>query len=117
GSFYTVKEIWSPVQIADLRLDPARSSLRMTLRNGYSFTSLDQITFSWQALKWLLPGDWSGESQVIAAGKATGPPINPREQGAWELPIAADHLDQADAIQLTATDSRDHELWTWSVPR
>jgi hypothetical protein len=115
GSFYAVKEIWSPVQITDLRFE-ARRSLRMTLSNRYSFTDLKRCTFVWRALKLPPAGGSRADQRVIAEGSVSGPAIGAGEQGEWELPIDLGQGGRPDVLHLAARDPQGHELWTWSVP-
>ena len=115
GSFYTVKQIWSPVQVSGLQLDRTRSSLRMMLNNRYAFTNLNQCKFSWRVLQLPQPGGALRDQRVISSGDIAGPAMNPGDQGAWEIPLAG-QIGDADTVQLTVKDASGHELWTWSVP-
>ncbi|HEY0685890.1 MAG TPA: glycoside hydrolase family 2 TIM barrel-domain containing protein [Steroidobacter sp.] len=115
GSFYAVKQIWSPVQVSELQVDRTRPSLRMMLNNRYAFTNLSQCKFTWRALKLPRPGEASSDQRLIAEGEVAGPAINPGEQGAWEIPLAPGQTGDEDVFHLTAKDPEGRELWTWSV--
>ena len=59
GSFFTVKEIWSPIQVA-LPVDaagvlPASWDGTVGVENGYDFTSLDRCRLEWQLLRFGAP--------------------------------------------------------------
>jgi hypothetical protein len=114
GSYFSVKEIWSPVQIGDLRVDRARSSLRMTLTNHYSFTELSDIKFRWRALQLPATGGTLADQRVIAHGEAAGPALLPGASGEWELPLQRP-TDGVELFELTAFDSKGHDLWTWTI--
>lgn len=114
GSYFSVKEIWSPVQIGDLRVDRARSSLRMTLTNHYSFTELSDIKFRWRALQLPATGGTLADQRVITHGEAAGPALLPGASGEWELPLQRP-TDGVELFELTAFDSKGHDLWTWTI--
>lgn len=116
GSFYAVKEIWSPVQIRDLRADPRRASLRMTLANRYTFTSLSQCTFRWRALRLPGPAGAKADLRILDEGEARGPPIEAGGEAEWEVPLDAARVRGADVLHLTVNDPQGRELWTWSAP-
>jgi hypothetical protein len=114
GSYFSVKEIWSPVQINALRVDRARSSLRMTLSNRYSFTELSEVKFRWRALQLPPPGGMLADQRVIANGEVDGPALAPGASGEWEIPLQRSTED-VDTFELTAFDSNGHDLWTWTA--
>jgi len=114
GSYFSVQEIWSPVQISSLRADRTRASLRMTLKNRYSFTALSEIKFRWRALQLPLAGGTIADRQVIAEGEAIGPALPPGASGEWEIPLQRP-VDGVDTFELVAYDSTGHDLWTWTV--
>lgn len=114
GSYYSVKEIWSPVQISALRVDRARSSLRMTLANRYAFTALNDVKFRWRALQLPPPGGTIADRQVIARGEAVGPALAPGASGEWEIPLQR-KADGMDTFEITAYDANGLDLWTWTV--
>jgi beta-galactosidase/beta-glucuronidase len=112
GSYYAVKQLWSPVQIDDLQLTP--SGLSMQLSNRYSFTDLRGIRFVWQVVRLPKVGGVTGERAVLAKGEVRGPELAPGAQRSWQVPIKG--RDDFDVVQLAAYDRDDRELWTWSVP-
>jgi hypothetical protein len=112
GSFFTVKQIWSPVQVSDLAL--TEGALRMRLRNDYDFTSLDRIEFAWRVVRMPVAGA-PEDPQERAAGRARGPGLAAREQADWSLPVAVWELGPEDVLELTAIDASGMELWIWTL--
>ena len=49
GSYFAVKEIWSPVELSELNFADRRVS--MNVANHYDFTNLSQCTVRWRALR------------------------------------------------------------------
>lgn len=108
GSFYTVREIWCPVQV---RLDGPSASL--TVENRYDFTSLEQCRFDWALVAfptWEAPG--ATDAAVRARGSVSGPKVAPHGTGKLVLPLP--DARNSDALQVTVRDPAGRELWTWS---
>ena len=114
GSYYSVKEIWSPVQISGLRVDRARPSLRMTLSNRYAFTELSEVKFRWRALQLPPAGGTIADQRVIAQGEIAGPTVAPGASSEWEIPLQS-QPGGVETFELTASDSNGRDLWTWTV--
>lgn len=112
GSFYTVREIWSPVQIP-LRELPADFSGALPVRNRYDFLNLASVTFEWRLMKFAPPGAPLFHRTLLALGRFAGPDVAARADGELKLALPADWRD-ADVLFLTAIDARQRELWTWS---
>ncbi|HSK10104.1 MAG TPA: glycoside hydrolase family 2 TIM barrel-domain containing protein [Vicinamibacterales bacterium] len=122
GSYFAVKEIWSPIQVS-LPLD-GRGELStdwdgaFAVENAYDFTSLDRCRFDWQLLRIGAPDGSRGPTLVVAAGTVPAPALAPRTSGTTKLPLPR-RWRQADALHLTARGPGGESLWTWSagVPR
>jgi hypothetical protein len=112
GSFYTVREIWSPVQIP-LRELPADFAGTLPVRNRYDFLNLTAVKFEWRLMKFAPPGAPMFHRTLLAHGRVAGPDVAARTDGSLALPLPADWRE-ADVLFLTAFDSRDREIWTWS---
>ena len=112
GSFFTVREIWCPVQIP-LETLPADFSGRLPVRNRYDFLNLLGVTFEWRLMRYAPPGALMFHRSLIAHGRVAGPDVAARGEGELTLPLPADWRE-ADALLLTAIDGQARELWTWS---
>jgi len=108
GSFNTVREIWSPVQIRE-QLNGA--SAKFYVENRFDFTNLNQCTFEWTLAQF--PGEPKIGHKVIAAGALRAPNIGPHSSGQLQLTLPASRI-RADVLYLTAKDPKGNELWTWS---
>ncbi|RNL54754.1 glycoside hydrolase family 2 [Pedobacter jejuensis] len=111
GSFYTIKEIWSPVQIAMKDL-PANFDGKVLVENQYSFTNLNQCSFEWKLSN--LPNPAANNQQSLgASGKIKGITLSPGEKGFLSIPLPA-NWKSSDVLYLTAFDAFKQELFTWS---
>ncbi len=113
GSYFAVKEIWSPVQVRDLRLDGA--SLRMQIENRYDFIALNDCRFRWRVVRLPRAANWRQSEMQIATGEVAGPALTPGKTSEWSIEIDSASLDQATHVYLTAIDQHEREVWTWSA--
>jgi beta-galactosidase/beta-glucuronidase len=113
GSYYTIKEIWSPVYIAQKRIDKTFKGL-LKVENRFMFTNLNQCTFTWE-LKNYRSGLTVGQQRAAAKGTAKVLSLKPGETGWLNLNLPAD-FNKQDVLYVTARDPQQRELFTWSWP-
>ena len=101
GSFYTIREIWSPIQV---RFWDVSS---VTIKNCYDFTNLKDCHFSYRLLN--MPQYGSSQVKVVKEGRISSPDLAPGQTGKLEFGWA-----DADVIELTATDRLGREIYTWN---
>ena len=110
GSYFTVKEIWSPVQVtAPVN---ARGELPrdwdgiLRIENLYDFTNLRDHEFAWQAVE-ADPGRGG-----VARGNRTGLDVAPRESSTLRIDLAPGGLPSV--LRLVCREPSGREVWTWS---
>lgn len=109
GSFFTIKEIWSPVYIEGTSFLPSSFDGTFKVQNRYHFTNLNQCTFtaSWVKFDYL-----SGTKQEFAA-TVNVPSVQPGFNGLLKVSLPSD-LSAYDALYLTAKDPYGKEIYTWT---
>ncbi|MDB5143131.1 MAG: glycoside hydrolase family 2, partial [Mucilaginibacter sp.] len=112
ASFFTIKEIWSPVYIDPQPIDKNFNG-RIAIENRYSFTSLGQCTFKWKLVKFPSARDKSTATVVKSTGLPTVPNLKPGEKGTLSLNLPASWASN-DALYLTAYGPDKKEIFTWS---
>ncbi|HEX8348296.1 MAG TPA: glycoside hydrolase family 2 TIM barrel-domain containing protein, partial [Actinoplanes sp.] len=90
GSFFAVRDIWSPVQLASAAYYqttfPATFDGTVRVVNRYDFINLRQCGFGWQLLRFAAPGAGASTTPtVVAQGTATAPDIAPGATGVIPL--------------------------------
>jgi hypothetical protein len=115
GSFYAIKEIWSPIYFNLSERDklPPTFTGAMHLENRYDFTNLSQVRFSWALVDFATPGSGQTGHTVAAEGVATSPNVLPHNSDSLFINLPADWR-QHDAFSLTAADAHGREIYTWS---
>jgi hypothetical protein len=111
GSFYTIKEIWSPVYFPK-RILTKEFDGKLQLENRYHFTNLNQCLFNWQLKK--ISGLNAGDTASIS-GSIQAPNILPETSGTLVLTLPKGWQDY-DVLYITAKDLYGRELNTWSWP-
>ncbi|OVE75704.1 hypothetical protein BVX97_03710 [bacterium E08(2017)] len=112
GSYYTVRELWSPIQIPVDRL-PADFTGTLPIENRYDFTSLSDCSFEWRLLQFSDPMSKKTKAKVLSKGNLKGPKVAPGKSGILALPLPSD-WKSSDALELTATAPNGTEVMKWS---
>ena len=113
ASYFTIREIWSPVKIIQDRLD-AEFHGCLSVKNNYLFTSLDQCSFEWKILQFE-KGQSKYFEKVIHQDKISGPGLGPGMTGELRLNLPAD-WNKFDALVVKAFDANEMEVMEWAWP-
>ncbi len=107
GSFYAIKEIWSPIQIT------RDKGGKLTVKNYFSFTDASECQFEWEQRKFSSLVE-TGNYKVLGAGKIPAPKIAPGQGGVLSFSPPPNKNADAFALRVSGPDGR--ELWTWVWP-
>lgn len=115
GSFYALREIFSPVRIS-LKNLPADFDGNISVENRYHYTNLNKCSFSWSLVNYAQPFERGAGNSIIKTGKVQAPDISPTANGLLKLNLPANYAEH-DALVLTATDAFGAEIyaWTWKL--
>lgn len=113
GSYYTIKEVWSPIHIEERHIRPDFNG-RFRVENRYHFTSLDQCTMQAKWVRFQQPND-EKTAVTVHSQEVPLPKLMPSEKGSFQLNLP-ENWDSADALYLTATDYNGQHVFTWSYP-
>ena len=103
GSYYTIKEVWSPIQI-DIR------HKEIKVRNAYDFINLKDCRLRY---RWLdLPFYGGTDEKVVSNGTMTLPSAEPGESVTLPLPEGNGAM-----LELTATDPHGQDIMSWRFLR
>jgi hypothetical protein len=113
GSFYAVREIWSPVWLNAPQGLPGDPRPTFAVENRFDFTNLSGCAFEWRLARFPSPFGKRSGHVTLAAGKLDGPNVPPHGAGELQINLPPSR-ETADALYLTAKDPAGRELWTWS---
>jgi hypothetical protein len=111
GSYYTVRDLYSPVQISPPVLNDQFAG-NLAVQNRYDFTSLDQCRFTWKLLRYRAPAEKVTEPLVLSQGSAPAPALAPHSSGQLALALPA-NWREADALSVAVAGPDGEELWNW----
>lgn len=113
GSFYTIREIWSPVHIKNFRIDGSFEG-KIPVANRFLYTHFGLCRFSCELVK------YSGTFPDMDKGKQPVPvdisDLAPGDSGAFALKLPGNWRDY-DALCFTAVDpfGRLINQWSWNI--
>ena len=115
GSFYAIREVFSPIHIA-LRELPAKFNGRVPVENRYHFTNLSQCFFQWELLKFRQPGEVFTGASTLQKSRVASPGVAPLASGQLDLKLPKNWQDY-DALQLSAFDPQKNlvQQWIWKT--
>lgn len=107
GSYFTIKELWSPVYI-DSKVNPKSLNGRINIENRYFYTNLNQCKYAWKIISF---SNGTAE-KVLQSGMGKLPSIAPGEKGTLNIPLSSN--SNADALYLSAFNDKGDTICTWS---
>lgn len=112
GSYYTIKEVWSPVYLEPREITPAFNGT-IRLENRFFYTNLKQCSFSYKLTR--LDNPYHKAGIAPKTGIIASPDVAPGQYGNLQLQLPAG-WQSFDVLYVTAYDITKHELYTWSFP-
>jgi len=113
GSYYTIKEIWSPVSFTDKTLRPDFNG-KFNIVNRYLYTNLKLCKYSYELMKF---GKTFPDFETIKhPGLIASPDIPAGGSGSLSLDLPSD-WESYDVLYVTATDQygRNINTWSWNI--
>lgn len=114
GSFYTVREVWAPIQFQNLFITPSFKGDFM-ISNNYLFTNLKECSMKYRVYSLSSPLK-KGTQTLLSEGAVPLPDIAPGETGKVHMKLPAVFF-QGDVLELEAYDKQGHSIcnWTWPI--
>jgi len=115
GSFYAMREIFSPIKI-DTKELPSVFNGEIEVENRYHFTNLNQCKFQWQLINFNTPTERNPGHNVVKEGTIQGPDVAPMTTGKLLLNLPTD-LKRHDALLIKAIDPFENPVLTrtWKI--
>ena len=109
GSYFTIKQVWCPIQI---RVDSLDSQFdgKLRIENRYDFLNANTCRFTYKYVQLPSVTD-KGGMKVMKQGEVNCPDIPAHGAGTLTIPAA---VKGANALMLTVTDKQGNDLFTWS---
>ena len=112
GSFYALREIFSPIKLFLPNQLPPEFKGEIEMENRFHFLNTSQCTFYWALVDYSKPFDRFDSYVVMQKGKATSPRILPTEKGKFEINLPAGYKNY-DALVIIAKDNFGKDIYKW----
>jgi hypothetical protein len=114
GSFYAIREIFSPVHISMKDLPPDFTGV-IPVENRFHFTDLGKCTFTCNLVNFRKPSDWITGYSDVTGVNLPSPSIKPGNKGELIVGLPSGWREN-DALVLTAVDPFKNEIYSWTWP-
>ena len=104
SSYYTIQQVWSPIQISDQGFEG--ESRRLLICNEYDFTDFGQCRLDYEYVNY----DRQGLCTSVLKGQLPATSIAPHQSKTVSIPDT-----EADGLRITVTSPSKEELFTWSI--
>lgn len=114
GSYYAIRDVWSPIQFARLYITPSFNG-EFYVTNKYLYTNLDKCTMKYRLKKVGSPAD-GALSEITATGDIRMPSVEPNTTGIMRMQLPEGFFGN-DILELEAFDEygRSVCIWTWPI--
>ena len=111
GSFHTIREVWSPVQLSYGKApDSKKGESIVEVLNAYDFTNLRDCRFTGRLLA--MPKYGETKASTLSEFNIPAPTLAPGQRARlWTL-----EQPKGDVLSVTATDPHGEEIFTWAWP-
>lgn len=113
GSFYALREIFSPIRLNMPVQLPASFDGKIELENRFHFTNANQCSFYWALVNFSKPFDRFDGYIVKQKGNIAAPNVAPTKLGILSIDLPADYKNY-DALVVVVKDNFGKELYKWT---
>lgn len=106
GSFYTIREVWSPIYIETPHVTPTFNG-KILVSNRYMFTNLSECSMNYRTL--------TADGKTICEGNVKLPAVKPGETAYASFDVPQDFY-KADVLELSAYNINKEEVCKWTAP-
>ncbi|OXA98888.1 beta-galactosidase [Flavobacterium oncorhynchi] len=115
GSYFSVKEIWAPIQFQSKQITDAFDGAFL-ITNDYLFSNLNSCKMEFKVLKSENDVLYTNKTaQEISSGKIEIPSIEPGETRKIKFDVPQNFYE-GDILSITAFDQFEKEIYTWTWP-
>lgn len=104
GSFYAVREIWSPVNIKEASIT-SNFNGELTIENKFDFVNLNACKINWKLIAFETPNTSTSGFRTVAKGNVIAPNISPGNTGQIKIDVPQ-NLPIFDALLIEVIDNK-----------
>lgn len=114
GSYYAMREIFSPVKVSIPTHAPADFKGDVPLENRFHFTNLSSCRYRFEIVDWTGPFERMTGARAVSSLEGVMPDMAPGSKGMLSLSLPADFRNH-DAGILTIFDPKGQPIGTWTT--
>jgi hypothetical protein len=114
GSYYAVREIWSPVHIEEEVIRADFDGI-LSIENKFSFVNLNQCRLNWILIKFAQPNASSSGFRTVAKGRINTPDIKAGSKGNIQISLPQ-HTPRYDALAIEVIDNKGTLVYEKRLP-
>ncbi len=117
ASYYTIKEIWSPVHITNQTI-PQQFNGKLEVENRYLYTNLNQCRYVWQLVNFPSATQTGVQSTIVQKAEGIFPSLLPGERGMLQLNnFSKVGIKSADALYFFALSQKGDTILSrsWAI--
>ena len=114
GSFYALREIFSPIRLSLPAQLPADFNGQIPIDNRFHFLNANQCTYHWALVDFSKPFDRFDGYQLRQKGTITSPNIAAGQKGTLALQLPEGYRNY-DALIIVVKDNFGKELYKWTA--
>ena len=116
GSFYAIRDIWSPIQFRKLYITPSfKGDFFVTNRFLYSNLNSCKMKYTLKMILSPAQGNGTASEMVIASGDIKMPDLVPGTTGIMHMDLPQG-FEYCDLLEMEAFDEAGHSVGNWSWP-
>ena len=104
GSYYAVREIWSPVVITEATIETGFDG-KLEVENKFSFLNLNQCDIQWKLINFANPDASTKGHRTVASGQVTADDISAGTKGTIHIPLPQS-FTACDALAVEVRDTQ-----------
>ena len=112
GSFYALREIFSPIKLSLSNQLPSNFTGEIAIENRFHFLNTNQCSYYWALVDFSKPFDRFDGYVVKLKGTASAPDIAATQKGNLKINLPAGYKNH-DALVIVAKDNFGKEIYKW----
>lgn len=109
GSFYAVREIWSPVSIEE-DIITSNFNGELTIKNKFDFVNLKECEFRWKLIAFETPNTSASGHRTVTSNKIVAPNVSPNKTGQLRIVLPKNHPN-FDALAIEVFDNKGYLVY------
>ncbi len=109
GSYYAVREIWSPVNIKEDKITSSFNG-KLTVENKFDFVNINECKINWKLIAFETPNTSASGHRTVASNTVVSPDVPANAAGHFRIALP-EVLPNFDALVIEVFDNKGHFVY------